>query len=154
MTSLRYHEYNLLPDEVKSVKAVLHSSSAIAPGRANPDDAGLDLYASKNVSYKPGECVIVETEVSIEIPKGYVGLIRDRSSVSKSRLKVTGGVIDAGYTGRIDIVLLNLSGECGCIEAGKKIAQLLIMPVATPTVEIVSSLDSTARGTKGFGSSG
>jgi dUTP pyrophosphatase len=127
---------------------------AVLPTRAHPNDAGMDLYALADVPYKPGDCIVVPTGVAISVPEGYVGLVRDRSSVSKQRLKVTAGVIDAGYTGESCVVLLNLSGEHGCIKRGSKIAQMLLIQVATPAVEEVVELAASPRGAKGFGSSG
>jgi dUTP pyrophosphatase len=69
-------------------------------------------------------------------------------------VKTAGGIIDAGYRGEVHIVLWNLSNEKISLQRGDRIAQLLIIPVATPAVREVSSLDETARGKKGFGSSG
>jgi dUTP pyrophosphatase len=110
--------------------------------------------------YKPIDQAIVPvikvpTGVAIEIPPGYVGLIRDRSSVSLTGLKVTAGVIDAGYTGEVNVCLLNVAAEHGCIVKGQKIAQILIVPVATPPVEVVKEFTTkSGRKEKGFGSTG
>lgn len=139
---------------MKQINVKKLDKNADLPTRNNADDAGLDLYASEDVSYKPGDIIIVPTQVAMEIEPGYVGLVKDRSSVSKTKLKVTAGVVDAGYRGSVDVVFLNLSGEHGCIRKGNKIAQLLIVPVATPVVREVNELSNTARGSKGFGSSG
>jgi dUTP pyrophosphatase len=127
---------------------------AILPTRTHTDDAGLDLYAAVDVPYRPGEVFIVPTNVAVAIDKGYVGLMRDRSSVSKTGLKVTAGVVDAGYTGEMSVVLINLSGLHGCIKAGAKIAQFIIIPISLPNVVEVDNLEETERGCKGFGSSG
>jgi dUTP pyrophosphatase len=133
---------------------LLDPTKATLPTRAHAHDAGLDLYASADTPYKPGEVFVVKTDVAVGIEPGFVGLVRDRSSVSKTGLKVTAGVVDAGYTGECCVVMLNLSGEHGCVRRGQKIAQLLIMPVATPAVVETYSLGESARGVKGFGSSG
>jgi dUTP pyrophosphatase len=139
---------------MKTVKVKRLKDTATLPTRAHEFDAGMDLYASEDVEYRPGNLILVPTAIAVEIPSGYVGLVRDRSSVSKTKLKVTAGVVDAGYTGEVCVVLLNHSGEYGCIRKGSKIAQLLIIPVATPSIVEVSELSDSERGDKGFGSSG
>ena len=129
--------------------------NATLPTRAHDEDAGLDLYASEDVKYIAGQVVVsVPTGVAIEVVDGYVGLVRDRSSVSKSGLKVTAGVVDAGYTGEVSIVMLNVSGKNGKINKGQKIAQMLVFAISTPRVREVTEFRPSARGDKGFGSSG
>lgn len=138
---------------MKTINVKRLDSSATLPTRSHPEDAGLDFYASENVSYVPNQTFIVPTKISVSIPPGYVGLIRDRSGVAtKLKLKVNAGVIDAGYIGECCIVLVNMSGEHGCILKGQKIAQMLIVPIATPEVVEVDEFNLTARGSKGFGS--
>lgn len=127
---------------------------AILPTRAHADDAGLDLYALEDATLADGEGRVVRTGVATAIPSGHVGLISDRSSMAKRGLKTAGGVIDAGYRGELGVVLLNLSGKPQAIAKGERIAQLLILPVRIPAVREVSELDATARGEKGFGSTG
>lgn len=139
---------------METINVKLLNKHAIAPTRAHSWDAGLDLYASEDVPYKPDTIVTVSTGVAMAVPVGYVGLVRDRSSVSKQGLKVTAGVVDAGYTGEIGVVILNLSNQHGCIRKGQKIAQILLLPVSTPLVAVVDELPSSTRGDKGFGSSG
>ncbi len=139
---------------MKQIRIMKLGDRATLPTRGHPNDAGLDLYAAETVDFRPGQVIVVPTHIAMEIPPGYVGLIRDRSSVGKRKLKVTGGVIDAGYTGSVDAVLLNLGGEHGCIRQGERFAQILLLPVATPEVVEVSELTPTSRGSAGFGSTG
>jgi len=129
-------------------------ASAILPTRAHPDDAGLDLYALEDASFEPGEGLIVRTGVAVAVPAGHVGLICDRSSMAKRGLKTAGGVIDAGYRGELGVVLWNISGQAQRVGKGERLAQLLIVPVATPAVREVEELGATARGAGGFGSTG
>lgn len=124
------------------------------PTRAHADDAGLDLYGLESFEIKPGEGRVTRTGIALALPAGHVGLVADRSSMAKRGIKTAGGVIDAGYRGEIHIVLWNISGAVQQITAGERIAQLLIYPIATPAPVEVASLDETARGAKGFGSSG
>jgi dUTP pyrophosphatase len=130
------------------------SPEATLPTRAHPDDAGLDLYCLEDALIAPQHGKSVRTGIAIALPQGYFAQVADRSSMAKKGIKTAGGVIDTGYRGEIHIVLWNLSSEEIRIARGERIAQLLILPVATPAVREVTALDATARGAKGFGSSG
>ena len=127
---------------------------AILPTRHHEDDAGLDLYCLEEAYLEPQYGKVCRTGIAFAIPKGFVGLISDRSSMAKRGIKTAGGIIDAGYRGEVHIVLWNLSKDPIQVKPGERIAQLMIIPIATPTVMEVSELDETARGAKGFGSSG
>src|SRR4051812_43778367 len=131
------------------------AQSATLPVRAHSDDAGLDLFGLEEVTLSPREGKVARTGIAIALPVGHVGLVADRSSLAKRGIKTAGGVIDAGYRGEIHIVLWNISNESITLKAGERIAQLLIFPIETPAVKEVAAFDhETARGTKGFGSSG
>jgi dUTP pyrophosphatase len=130
------------------------SPEATLPTRAHADDAGLDLYSLEDVLLEPQQGKVSRTGIALAIPKGHVGLVADRSSLAKRGVKTAGGVIDAGYRGEIHIVLWNLSNGPLQLKRGERIAQLMILPVATPAVLEVQTLDETARGLKGFGSTG
>lgn len=124
------------------------------PARAHDDDAGMDLHALDDVEIGPGQGVMVRTGVAVALRKGVVGLIADRSSLAKKGLKTAGGVIDAGYRGEIQVVMWNLSREAHALRAGDRVAQLLILPIETPRPIEAETLDATARGAGGFGSTG
>lgn len=130
------------------------SPEAILPTRAHPDDAGLDLYSLEDVQIAPNQGKTTKTGIAIALPPHFVGLVADRSSLAKRGVKTAGGIIDAGYRGEIHIVLWNISGEEIYLKRGERIAQLLIIPIATPAVVEVTEHEETARGHKGFGSSG
>lgn len=130
---------------------------ATLPTRAHADDAGLDLYALEAHLLGHEEGRVVRTGIAVALPPGHVGLVADRSSLAKRGLKTSGGIIDSGYRGEIHIVLWNLSGSPVAIAPGERIAQLLVVPIATPAVQEVATpelLGASERGTKGFGSSG
>ena len=129
-------------------------ASAILPDRAYEHDAGLDLYCLGKFELLSGETKPISTGVAMEIPQGYVGLVRDRSSLGKRGITVLAGVVDSGYRGEIAVVLHNLSIERHSFEAGAKIAQMLLLPVSTMAVVEVEELASSERGGRGFGSSG
>lgn len=122
-----------------------------------PGDAGYDLFALESVSLPAGQRGLIPTGVHVEIPAGYVGLIKDRSSMAVAGLHTMAGVIDASYRGEIKIVLLNTNVEAYQVTAGQKIAQMIVVPVYTEALEITDSLESlsiTERGAGGFGSTG
>jgi dUTP pyrophosphatase len=114
----------------------------------------MDIYCLEDVILPPQQGKVTRTGIALAIPKGFVGQIADRSSMAKKGVKTAGGIIDAGYRGEIHVVLWNISGQEIRIAHGERIAQILIIPIATPAVVEVKQLDETARGTKGFGSSG
>jgi dUTP pyrophosphatase len=136
------------------VRILKVSPQATLPTRAHPDDAGLDLYSLEDLTLAPGQGKVVKTGIAIAVPPKHVGLVADRSSLAKKGVKTAGGVIDAGYRGEIHIVLWNISEELVSLNRGERIAQLLIVPISTPAVQEVQSLEDTARGVNGFGSTG
>jgi dUTP pyrophosphatase len=141
-------------DMPETIQILRLSEEAVLPRRAHADDAGLDLSAIEDRELLPQKGVAVRTGIAIALPTGFVGMLADRSSMAKRGLKTAGGIIDAGYRGEIQVVLWNISGEAQFVRRGERIAQLLILPIATPAVKEVTSLDETARGGKGLGSSG
>jgi dUTP pyrophosphatase len=129
--------------------------AAILPDYANAHDAGMDLYTAESTIIKPGEHSLIPTGISMAIPEGYVGLIWDKSGLAvKHKLVTVAGVIDAGYRGEIQIAIMNTGAMPYVVEAGKKIAQLLVQPILLPTIMEVTELPDSQRGSDGFGSSG
>lgn len=129
-------------------------NGAIMPTRAHLTDAGLDLYARDTQIVPAKESAIFDTGVHIELPAGTVGMIKSKSGLNVKHGLTSVGVIDAGYTGSIVVKLFNNSGYDYKVNAGDKISQLVIMPILTPTLELVDNLEETERGTGGFGSTG
>ncbi len=122
-----------------------------------PGDAGYDLYALAEHCLAPGERAAVGTGLHLEIPPGYVGLVKDRSSMAIAGIHAIAGVIDSAYRGELRILLVNLGDAEYKIRPRQKIAQLLIVSVNCPAVEEVVSLrdlSATERGEGGFGSTG
>lgn len=127
---------------------------AVLPKRAHPEDAGMDLHLLESVEIPAGGGIRVRTGIAMEIAVGFVGMVADRSSLAARGLKTAGGIIDAGYRGEIHIVLRNLTSESVRLEAGDRVAQLLILPVALPVIQEVVELSETTRASGGFGSTG
>ena len=127
------------------------------PTRAHPTDAGLDIAASETTHIAPGVVTLVPTGIAVAIPDGYFGLLAARSSLAAKKAMTLAngvGIIDADYRGEIKIPIIPLDGCHNLIQAGQKIAQLIILPIALPTVEVVAELPESARGLGGFGSTG
>jgi dUTP pyrophosphatase len=149
---------------MKAVQVFLRDERAIAPTRNKSTDAGLDLYAMEDKFIELGSTAVVRTGVSINIPQGVVGKIEDRSSLAAKGLRTGAGVVDAGYSGEVGVVIHNLTSQLASdpvlhrkgyqVRRGDKIAQLLTYAVETPTVEVVNNLWESERGAGGFGSSG
>jgi len=128
------------------------------PAYAHPGDAGADLRAAADVVLPPGGRAIVGTGIAVAIPDGCAGLVLPRSGLA-SRHGVTlpnaPGLIDSGYRGELRVLLLNTDPDVAFdVAVGDRIAQLLIVRFESPPLEEADSLDETARGAGGFGSTG
>ena len=133
-------------------------TNAVIPVKAHADDAGLDLTAT---SVKATDKYIeYGTGLAVSIPKGYVGLLFPRSSISNSDLSLANsvGVVDAGYFGEIKLRFkkIGLSDPyfSALYNVGDRIGQLIIMPIPAVTFDEVSDLGNSERAIGGFGSSG
>lgn len=133
---------------------IMLDKDAKMPTRAYPTDAGLDLYAMENQTILPGGSAVFDTGVHIELPPNTVGMIKSKSGLNVRWGLVSEGVIDVGYTGSIKVKLYNHSRNRYEVKKGDKISQLVILPILTPQLELVNSLEDTERGGNGFGSSG
>lgn len=142
------------------LKIKLLSDDVIPPEYATSGSAGMDLCAhlEEITEIHPGETLRVPTGIAIALPDtNHVALVCARSGLSVKHginLANSVGVIDSDYRGEIIVALYNQSGRTYAIEPGERIAQLLIMPVTQPEIEICESLDDTERGSGGFGSTG
>jgi dUTP pyrophosphatase len=130
---------------------------ARVPQRAYAGDAGLDLAACEQVELGPGERALVPTGLAVAIPEGYAGFVQPRSGLAaRDGITVVNspGLIDSGYRGEIQVVLLNTDRErTFTAEAGDRIAQLVVLPVPDLSVREVDELPPSERGVRGFGSS-
>lgn len=141
-------------DDVDPVVKVMLAPGAKMPHRAHSTDAGMDLFAMEGGTIPPCGSVSFDTGVHIGIPSGYVGLLTSKSGLMAKQGITSRGTIDSGYVGSIKAVLFNHSHNYVQIEKGQKITQLVILPILTPELEEVDSLEDTDRGEGGFGSSG
>ena len=133
---------------------VMLDEGAYMPERSHAADAGYDLRTPVNVQIAARRGATIDTKVHVMIPKGYAGFIKSKSGLlSRNNIRVD-GVVDAGYTGTIKVMMFNDGLLDKTFRVGDKIAQLVILPIETPELEEVSSLEETERGDNGFGSSG
>lgn len=133
---------------------------AVVPQRAHGGDAGLDLSILDGVHLEPGARTRAGTGLAIAVPPGYAGFVVPRSGLA-ARLGLsvvnTPGIIDAGYRGELQLLLLNTDRDQAIdLSAGERVAQLLIVPVALSAVVTVDELPQAgdARGAGGYGSTG
>lgn len=142
---------------MKSLRTKKLDPRAELPRRAHGSDAGLDLHALETTVIAAGGGARLRTGIALEISPGFVGMVADRSSLASRGLKTAGGIIDAGYRGEIQVVVRNLTPEAIRLEAGERIAQLLVIPVALPEIEELpegEELGQSSRAAGGFGSTG
>ena len=129
------------------------------PAYQTEGSAGMDLCAdlAQPVRFAPMERKLVPTGLRIAVPPGYEAQVRPRSGLAlKQGLTVANapGTIDSDYRGEVQVILINLGTEAVTVSRGDRIAQLVICPVARATLAEVTTLDDTARGQGGFGSTG
>lgn len=125
------------------------------PQYAHQGDAGADLKAVETCVIAARSRKLVATGISLELPEGYVGLIWPRSGPAvKLGLDSGAGVIDSHYRGEVKVLLFNHSDDEIRIQAGDRIAQLIVQKVETVKFITSESLNETARNTAGFGSTG
>lgn len=120
------------------------TDTAILPTRGSEMAAGLDLYADEAVLIPPGSRALVSTGIAVALDPGTAGLIWPRSGLAvRSGLVVGADVVDADYRGEVNVLLFNHSGELVTIQAGERIAQLLIQHIARPSMTEVDEFNVT-----------
>lgn len=133
------------------------NDDAIIPTRAHDDDAGLDLYANTTITIGSRRNVLVPTGVAVSLPHGTVGLVHPRSGLAAKHMVTVlnaPGTIDEGYTGELLVNLINHGRNPYRIQAGERIAQLIVQKVERPIIQVVDQLAPTERGLAGHGSTG
>ena len=128
------------------------------PKYAHPGDAGADVHSAIDFVLAPGERKLVSTGIAIAIPEGYAAFVHPRSGLAaKHGISIvnTPGTIDSGYRGEVMVCLINTDPvQEFAVCRGDRIAQLVIQKVETANFEVVDSLEETARGVGGYGSTG
>ena len=135
------------------------SKDVTLPKYETEGSSGLDLAANiaDQIEILPGKSAIIPTGLAVAIPKRFEIQIRPRSGLAaKSQISIlnTPGTIDADYRGELKVILINLSDKTFIVEKGLRIAQMVLCPVIKATLKEVKVLESTERGSGGFGSTG
>ena len=146
---------------VIAVKRLPHGQGIPLPAYETALAAGMDLRAAvaedEPLTLRPGARFPVPTGLAMALPPGFEAQVRPRSGLAaKSGITClnTPGTIDADYRGEVKVILINLGEEAVTIRRGDRIAQMVIAPVVQAAWTEVDSLDETARGEGGFGSTG
>lgn len=142
-----------------SIKRLAHASDLPLPAYQTSQSAGMDLCAAVagDVVIAPGAYTMVPTGYAIALPAGFEAQVRPRSGLAaKNGVTVLNspGTIDADYRGEVSVILINHGKTAFTVTRGMRIAQLVVAPVRTVMLEEKESLDDTARGAGGFGSTG
>jgi dUTP pyrophosphatase len=144
-----------------AIRRLPHAEGLPLPAYESPGAAGMDLRAAapegEPITLRPGARDRIPTGLCIAVPPGFEAQIRPRSGLAaKAGITClnTPGTIDSDYRGEVQVILINLGAEDFVIRRGDRVAQMVIAPVASATWREVDSLDETARGAGGFGSTG
>jgi dUTP pyrophosphatase len=138
------------------IKIKLLNELAKIPSRANPTDAGADLFSTEECIIPPLSRKLIKTGISIEIPETYYGRIAPRSGLAfRNGIDVMAGVIDSSYRGEIGVILYNTDKDNEFkVNIGDKIAQIIIEYHYNFDFVTTAELNETSRGDGGFGSTG
>ncbi len=139
------------------LKRLAHGEGLPLPVYATEHAAGMDVVAAEDVTLAPGARHAVATGFAIAIPDGHEVQVRPRSGLALKHgitCLNTPGTIDSDYRGEVKVILANLGSEPFEVRRGERIAQLVPAPVLRAGFKVVESLDDTARGGGGFGSTG
>jgi dUTP pyrophosphatase len=138
-----------------------HAADLPAPDYATTEAAGVDLSAAvperSPVTIEPGGRAAIPTGIALAIPQGFEGQVRPRSGLALTHgvsVLNAPGTVDADYRGEVQVILVNHGRETFTVTRGMRIAQIVFAPVTRVAMQRVSSLDATARGDGGFGSTG
>lgn len=132
---------------MQTIRIARLRNEAVLPTRKHPADAGMDVYAVDRVEVAPHSFTIVPTGVTVDIPAGYVGLLKPKG---RSDHLLGAGVVDAGYQGEILVKVANPTDQPVIFERGEAVGQMVILPVLTPAIEEVSVEDiHTRRSSRG-----
>lgn len=128
------------------------------PDYAHEGDAGADICAAEDVLLGPGERALIGTGIAIAVPEGFAAFVHPRSGLAaKHGITIVNapGTVDSGYRGEVKVCLLNTDlDESFAISRGDRIAQLVIQEVSRAAFQLVDTLEETARGEGGHGSTG
>lgn len=139
-----------------NLRVMMDADAGYVPRYAHDGDAGMDLRAVEDCTIDPDESAMVRTGLHVEIPRWHVGLVFPRSGLGSKGITLRNavGVIDSGYRGDVLAALWNTTSEPFEVHKGDRVCQLVVMPYCPCSVEEVTELSGTERGTGGHGSTG
>jgi len=148
-----------LTDPILYVRQLPEARDLAPPSYVSEQASGLDLRAAVTApaTLAPGEFHLIPTGISIALPPGYEGQVRPRSGLAADHgvtVLNAPGTVDADYRGEVRVLLINQGSRPFVINRGDRIAQLIVAPVTRVRIELVDQLDTTARGSGGFGHTG
>lgn len=137
------------------MKIKKENNTILTPKKGHINDAGFDIYSpndhttrSKTISDR------INLGVGFEVPKGYVGIISERSSQGKNGIHTVGNIVDCGYTGNVHVTLINDSDEDHTTNKGDRICQIYFSAILNEELEEVENFEETERGNSSHGSTG
>lgn len=133
---------------------IILDNGAFKPEFAHKTDAGADLRSPVESVVPAHGSVVIDTGVHVEIPEGYVGMLKSKSGLNVKHDLIGTGTIDSGYSGSIRVKLYNLGDTDYQVFRGDKIIQMVILPCAYTEFTLVDSFKESERGNGGFGSTG
>ncbi len=139
------------------VKRLNHGAGLPLPDYASKGAAGMDISSAESLTLRVGKRHAVATGFAFAIPEGYEVQVRPRSGLALKHgitCLNTPGTIDSDYRGEVKVILANLGEDDFLITKGDRIAQIVVAPVTHATMTEVDEIDTTERGTGGFGSTG
>jgi dUTP pyrophosphatase len=141
------------------VQRLEHGRDLALPAYATPGSAGVDLVAALTapLTLAPGARAAIPTGLALALPDGWEAQVRPRSGFALSdgvTVLNAPGTVDADYRGEVKVILINLGDRPVTIERGRRIAQLVIAPVAQLQWQEMAALPGSTRGARGFGSTG
>jgi dUTP pyrophosphatase len=143
------------------VRRLPHNADLPLPAYETVQSAGMDLRAAvaddAPVTLQPGARALIPTGLAIALPPGFEAQVRPRSGLALKHgitCLNSPGTVDADYRGELAVILINLGEASFVIRRGERIAQMVVAPVTQATFAEVETLDDTARGAGGFGSTG
>jgi len=144
-----------MTDQIQ-VARVVGGEDLPLPHKSHPEDAGFDLRAAHADVLAPGVGCVMGTGFSWRIPHGWYGKIEGRSGMAAAGVIPVGGVIDSGYQGEVQVILLNLGEDVHVVHRGDRIAQMVVLPIhqATEVALAEGNGATSSRGEGSFGSTG
>ena len=148
-------DFNHISDDNTVLKFKKLTSNAKTPIRTSRYAAGFDLFSAEEKEIEARDQGVVQTDISVQLPKFTYGRISPRSGLTvKFSIDIGAGVVDQDYTGNLAVVIFNHSDKLFKVNKGDRIAQLIIQTICTPKLLEVENLQETERASNRFGSTG